>query len=62
MKFLWLACLSVCFVTRVEFSTLQANRQHPPHLSLTALLVVVPFLAGILIWVLIVMRHFRRVT
>ena len=59
---LWLACLAVCFVIGLEFSIVQANRQHPPHLSLSALLaVVVPFLAGTMIWVLIVMRHFRRV-
>jgi uncharacterized membrane protein len=59
---LWLACLAVGFVIGLELSIVQANRQHPPHLSLIALLVVVvPFLAGVIVWVLIVMRHFRRV-
>lgn len=58
---LWLACLAVCFVIGLEFSTLQANLQHPPHLSLYALLVtVIPFLAGTVVWVVVVMRHFRR--
>jgi len=58
---LWLACLTVCFVTGIQFSIVQANAQRPPHLSNSALLaVVVPFLAGTLVWVLILWRHFRR--
>jgi uncharacterized membrane protein len=59
---LWLACLAVCFVSGLELSILQANRQLPPHLPMAALLAAVgPFLAGTVFWVLVVMRHFRRV-
>jgi uncharacterized membrane protein len=58
---LWLACLAVCFVIGIQFSIVQANHQHPPHLSLPMLLAVVgSFLAGALIGVVALMRHFRR--
>jgi uncharacterized membrane protein len=58
---LWLACLAVCFVIGLQFSIVHANNQEPPHLSMPMILaVVVPFLAGTVIWVVILMRHFRR--
>lgn len=58
---LWLACLAVGFIMGIEYSLVQANRQTPPHLSLPLLLgVLLPFMAGTLLWVLLLLRHFRR--
>ncbi len=58
---LWLACLTVGFVIGIQYSIVQANRQIPPHLSTSVLLeVIVPFIAGTIIWVILLFRHFRR--
>jgi uncharacterized membrane protein len=59
---LWLACLAVCFVIGIQFSMVQANNQNPPHLSMPMILAVVgSFLAGSVICVVVLMRHFRHV-
>ncbi len=58
---LWLACLMVGFVTGIQYSIVQANRQIVPHLATSVLLeVVVPFIAGTAIWVIVLLRHFRK--
>jgi ABC-type spermidine/putrescine transport system permease subunit I len=57
-----MACLTVCFMIGIQFSMVYANHQHPPHLPMWVLLaVLVPFLAGTVVWVLMLRRHFRRV-
>ncbi len=56
---LWLACLVVALVTGIELSLVQANKQIPPHLStLTLLAVLLPFLAGVLVWSWLLIRRF----
>ncbi len=59
---LWLACLAVCFVIGLQFAIVQANKQNPPHSSLSLIWgIVVPFLAGTIIWVVVLIRRFRQV-
>jgi uncharacterized membrane protein len=59
---LWLACLAVCFVIGIQFSIVRANNQNPPHLSMPIMLAVVGlFLAGTVICVVVLMRHFRHI-
>lgn len=58
---LWLACLMVGFVIGIQYSIVQANREIPPHLATSVLLqVMVPFLLGTVIWLVILLRHFRK--
>jgi uncharacterized membrane protein len=58
---LWLACLLVGLMIGIQYSTVQANRQTPPHLSLTVFLqIMVSFVTGMAIWLLVLLRHFRK--
>ena len=58
---LWLACLMVGLVIGIQYSIVEANRQTPPHLSLTVFLqVMAPFVVGTAIWALVLLRHFRK--
>ncbi len=58
---LWLACLLVGFVTGIQYSIVQANKQSPPHLSSSTLLqVLAPFLAAVVVWLVVLFHHFRR--
>lgn len=51
----------VGFVIGIQYSIVQANRQIPPHLSTSVLLeIMVPFIAGTVVWVILLLRHFRR--
>lgn len=57
----WMACLMVGFVTGIQYSIVQANRQSPAHLPWIVLLqVLVPFITGTVIWALVLLRRFRR--
>ena len=57
---LWLACLLVCFVMGLEYSIVQANRLTPARLSNSMLFgMLIPFLAGVGAWVVLLYRHFR---
>jgi hypothetical protein len=58
---LWFACLAVCFVIGLQYSIVQANRQTPPHLDISLLFAMAAlFLAGTAVWMLVLIRHFRR--
>ncbi|HEX7860434.1 MAG TPA: DUF1648 domain-containing protein [Verrucomicrobiae bacterium] len=57
----WFASLAVAFVTGIHLSILNANTKIPAELSMENLLVVaVGFLAGILVWALTLIRHFKN--
>jgi ABC-type spermidine/putrescine transport system permease subunit I len=59
---LWFACLAVLFVIGLHYATVQANKQNPPHLSMSLMwAVVAPFIAGTIIYLLALVLHFRRV-
>jgi uncharacterized membrane protein len=56
-----LACLMVYLAIGIQFFTVQANKQNPPHLPMSLMwAVVAPFIAGVIIYVLVLIRHFRR--
>jgi TRAP-type C4-dicarboxylate transport system permease small subunit len=58
---LWLGCLAVLFVTGIQYSIVLANRQTPPELPVTLMVVTLaPFVAGMLVSVVMMLRHFRR--
>lgn len=58
---IWFACLAILFVTGIQYSTLQANKQSPPQLSTSMIFLVAgPFLAGVAVWMAVLLRHFRR--
>ncbi len=58
---LWFACLAVGFVTGIQYLTVQANLQTPPHLSTSGIFGLAGcFLAGTAIWIVILFRHFKR--
>jgi uncharacterized membrane protein len=58
---LWFACLSVCFVIGMQYSIVKANQQTPPHLDTSFLLRMAGlFLAGTVVWVLILIQRFRH--
>lgn len=58
----WLGGLSVCFVAGSHWMVVDANLHSPPRLS-TALLVMVTggFLAGLVWWIVVLLRRFMRV-
>jgi serine/threonine-protein kinase len=58
---LWFACLAIFFVTGLQHSIVQANRQIPVHLSASFILVAIgPFLAGTALWAVRLLMHFRK--
>jgi hypothetical protein len=61
---LWLSCLTVLFVTGLHWLIVGANLPGPgAHLrGLGITLVVVGFLAGTGIWVMLLLRHFSKIT
>jgi uncharacterized membrane protein len=61
---LWLACMSVLFVTGLHWLIVQANPSvGEPHLSLIGIaLVTGGFLVGTGIWVIFLRRHFSKIT
>jgi len=57
---LWFACVAVCFVIGIHFLIIQANSLTPAHLSTRLILGLIGcFLAGIVVWIIIMFRHFR---
>lgn len=58
---LWFGCLAVCFVAGSHLLVVEANLRNPPTLS-TALLLGVAgsFLAGLSVWIAILLRRFMR--
>jgi hypothetical protein len=61
-QIIWYACLMTCFFIGVHTSTIHANKIAPVRLPQGEFFTIVgSFLAGTLIWVLIFMRHFRRI-
>ena len=59
---LWFSSMALCFVTGMEYSTLQANRMAEPHLPTPFVLTLAGcFVAGTAVWVVSMIRHFNRV-
>jgi len=60
-QMLWFTCWWVCFVIGMHFSLIDANNRVPvqlPNWEIYGLLAI--FIAGTLVWILIIMRHFKR--
>ncbi len=58
---LWLACLAVLLCMGIEYSVVEANKQSPPQLSTSLVLLLVGFfLAGTVLWVVTLFQHFKR--
>jgi uncharacterized membrane protein len=60
-QMLWFTCWWICFLIGMHFSVIDANNQVPVQLpcwEVYGLLAI--FLAGIPVWALIMMRHFKR--
>jgi len=58
---LWLACLTVLFLLGIQYLITQANVQPVVQLSTTRILVLSgAFVAGIILWSVLLIRHFRR--
>ncbi|MFT3868906.1 MAG: DUF1648 domain-containing protein [Nibricoccus sp.] len=59
---LWLASASLCFVTAVHLAVVQANRPGTAHLQPTVIVpVLVGFVTAVIIWIIGLFRHFKRV-
>jgi hypothetical protein len=57
----WLACLMVLFLAGIHYFTIQANTFTPPHLPMDQVWVLLGcFLAGTAVWLIVLLRHFRR--
>jgi hypothetical protein len=51
----------VYLVIGIQYFTVQANEHNPPHLSMSLMWsIVAPFMVGTIIYVLALIRHFRR--
>jgi uncharacterized membrane protein len=60
-QMLWFDCLLSCFLIAVHFSTIHANKIMPQHLPGAEFFSIVScFVAGTLIWVLMLLLHFAR--
>ena len=60
-RMIWMACLMVLFLAGIYYLTIQANRATPPHLPMDLFLVFLGcFLADVLIWSLVFIRHFAK--
>lgn len=58
---LWLGCLIVTLMIAMHATVLHANQQTPPRLSMTGMLLSMGFfLAGTVLWTIVLMRRFRR--
>lgn len=58
---LWFGCLAVCFVAGSHLMVVDANLRNPPMLSVPLLLVVAgSFLAGLAVWIAILLFRFLR--
>jgi uncharacterized membrane protein len=60
-QMIWFTCWWECFVIGVHLSIIDANNRVPvqlPNWEIYGLLAI--FLAGIPVWILIMMRHFKR--
>ena len=58
---LWLACLILALVIEMHYTTIAANREHPPHLPMRFFFMLLGcFLAGLAIWLISFYRYFRR--
>ena len=56
----WLACLAMAFVIGLNVLVVFSNQRQPVQLPLAwAMLVMGPFLCGVLAWVVLLYRHFQ---
>jgi uncharacterized membrane protein len=57
----WWASMALCFVIGIHFLTIRANRLAPAQLSTPLVLALAGcFVAGTAVWVVSMLRHFRR--
>lgn len=58
---LWLACLLLIVTTGINYLAVEANRQAQPSMSNPAVLgLMFGFLSGVVAWMVVLFRHFRR--
>lgn len=56
----WFACLALGFVIGLHWLVVLSNQRQPPQLPIAWVLGVVgPFLVGVAVWVICLVRHFR---
>lgn len=61
-QLIWMGCLMVLFQAGIYWLTIQANRATPARLPMNLFLeLLAGFLAGVLIWSLVFIRHFMKV-
>jgi len=58
---LWFACIALCFVSGIHFLIIEANSLKPAHLSTPMILGLISFfVAGIVVWIVSMIRHFKH--
>jgi serine/threonine-protein kinase len=58
---LWFACIAVCFIIGIHFSIIQASSLTPAQLSTPMILGLLGcFLAGLVVWIVCMFRHFNH--
>jgi hypothetical protein len=58
---LWLGCIVLLLMLGLHFTVVRANQLTPPHLApKCALLLLILFLAALVVWMIIFVRHFLR--
>jgi len=57
----WLACLVMALFIGMHWTAIDANRAVQPHLSSFAWVMFVGFLAGVVAWIVVMVRHFSKV-
>jgi uncharacterized membrane protein len=58
---LWLACMMIVFFAGIEFVIIKANQTSPVHLPIGFYILVSGFLVLVLVWSLIMIRHFSKI-
>lgn len=57
----WLGCLLQGWLMAMHWMVVLANQKNPAELPFTkGLVLIIPFLAGVMVWVVSLCRHFRK--
>ncbi len=60
-QMIWMGCLTVLFLAGIHYSMIRANRLTPPHLPMSLFLALtIGFLAGVVAWSIVFIRHFLK--
>ncbi len=60
-RLIWLVCLLVCFMAGIQWVTIEANNSTPVRMpSGSFLMILGAFLAGMAVWIVGLLRHFKR--